>query len=471
MALATPLPDDAPRPAAPVAPRRAIALSAILVGLVVAAFEATVVTTAMPTIAKDLGGMEAYPWVFSSFLIASTFSVLVCGKLADALGRKPVFTVGMALFLFGSLACGTAQTMWTLVAFRFVQGVGAGALQPIAMTISADLFSLEERAKVQAVLTSVWGISSLVGPVLGAFIVMHLSWRWVFLVNLAPGVLSVVLLHLGYRDPARAATTGRRAGLESALFAGLAACLLLVAIEPVPGLSPLAHLALRVLGLGAVVAFVLRQRTTKGPLLPLSLLAEPAVQTGFIGATAAGATLYATTAYVPLWLSRDASASPLLGGAALVLLLVGWSFGSTFGVRVLVRHGMRASVGGGFALSSLGLLTLAVAVRDHLPLGVALAALFVTGLGLGPASSTGLVGTQARAPWRHRGSVTSAIFGARTLGGSLAVAALAHGADGGELSAGARFTALLVIVLVVTLVSFRLAPGLLARVGDSDVEA
>src|SRR5579859_238066 len=169
--------------------RRRIALGAVLAGQVVSAFEGTVVTSAMPTIVGDLGGLAAYGWVFSSFLVASTVAVLVCGKLADAFGRLPVYVVGMGVFLVGTALCGSATSFGALVAFRAVQGLGAGVLMPIAMTISADLYTLEERASVQAWLTSTWGAANLAGPVIGGWIVLHASWRWVFLVNVPVGAL------------------------------------------------------------------------------------------------------------------------------------------------------------------------------------------------------------------------------------------------------------------------------------------
>ena len=169
--------------------RRTIATCAILCGLVVAAFEGTVVTSAMPTIARELGGITAYSWVFSAFLLASTVGVLACGQLADALGRKPVFVFGMVLFLLGSALCGASSSMGSLIAFRVVQGLGAGAIQPIAMTIGADLYTLEERARIQALFTGAWGTANVAGPLIGGFLVLHLSWRWVFLVNLPVGAV------------------------------------------------------------------------------------------------------------------------------------------------------------------------------------------------------------------------------------------------------------------------------------------
>lgn len=402
--LAVPLAVD------PIAPgeltRRRVATGAVLTGLVVAAFEGTVVTPAMPTIVQELGGMSAYAWVFSAFLIASTASVLASGKLADAIGRRPVYVAGMALFLVGSVLCGSAGTFGALVAFRVVQGLGAGALQPIAMTISADIYTLEERARIQGIFTGAWGAASVLGPVLGGWIVDHVSWRWVFLVNVPVGLFSVALLLVSYRDPAR----------------GVAASL----------------------------------RALARPFPP-EVLRTPSVPAGLVASLFAGGVLAACSAYVPLWMTTRPGGNALAAGAALVPMLAGWALGSSFGVRVLVRHGMRTSVGGGFTIALLGSGAFAAAVAWGLPTGFALASLAVLGLGLGPAASTSLVGPQSCVAWRHRGALTSAVYAARMLGGSLVVAAL--GSLGG--SAEARFAGIAVLALGGAVAAARMAPRVL----------
>jgi MFS family permease len=391
---------DSGRPSVPV--RRRVATAAVLLGLVVAAFEGTVVASAMPTIVRELGGMTDYAWVFSSFLIASTLAVLVCGKLADAFGRMPVFVGGMGLFLVGSALCGASTSFGELIGFRVLQGLGAGALQPIAMVISADMYTLEERARVQALFTSAWGVSNVVGPVIGGWIVMHASWRWVFLVNVPVGALAVALLVASYRDPADA-----RRGTAS---------------------------------------------TTS------TILRDPVVRSGLVGGAFVGSILYTCAAYVPLWMSARSGADALAAGVALVPLLVGWAFGSSFGVRVLVRHGMRASVGGGFAIALAGAAALAFVVAFRLPAAWALAAMGLLGLGVGPAASTSLVASQSSVPWRHRGAVTSAVYAARMLGGSLAVTAIGAAGAWTRDAAVARFAGVAILALGATLSSLELAP-------------
>jgi MFS family permease len=405
---------------------RKLATAAVVLGLVISAFETTVVTTAMPTITQALGGASLYAWVFSGFLLACTFGVMVAGKLGDHLGRKPVFLGGIALFLAGSALCGLATSVPALIAFRVIQGLGAGALQPTTMTIAADLYSLEERAVVQTVFTGVWGLANVLGPVIGGWIVEHTSWRWVFLVNVPVGIVAAVLLAVSYRDPER---KPGRVELWGPVLVGTSMALLLVALEPLAGV--LVQVTFAAVGLILAGLFLHQQRDSAEPLVPLEHLRDRTVQTGVLGGAVAGALVYATTAYVPLWLTNHGH-SALLAGFALVPMLVGWAFGSMIGVKLMIRGGMRASVGGGFAVAAVGAVLLAAIVRAHQPIGWAFAALAVLGSGLGPAASTSIIGPQSVVPWRTRSVVTSAVYSTRMLGGALAIAVLHlwHGAAG-----------------------------------------
>lgn len=433
--------------------RRRAATVAILLALIVAAFEGTVVTTAMPTIAPALHGESLYAWVFAAYLMASTVGVLVFGKIADARGRRPVFLVGMATFIAGTVACGCATTMPQLVAFRVVQGLGAGALQPVAMTISADLYSLRERARIQAAFTTVWGLANLLGPLVGGAIVLHLSWRWIFLVNVPVGIAAAVVLALTYRDPPRA--SGSLDGLGVAIAIGASAASLLLAVDRAGVLTLRARVVAGLFAIALAAKILLDQLRSAQPLIAREVLAEPAVRSGIVESVFAGALLATATAYVPLWFSVERGGGPLAGGAALTALLVGWAFGSTVGVRVMVRFGMRASVGGGMSLATIGVTMLALVAHDRLPTSLALPALFISGLGLGPAASTSLVACQSRAPWTSRAMVTSVVYATRSLGGSLLVAALGSAST----TAPSRFSTMALATSIGALLALAFAPN------------
>jgi hypothetical protein len=429
---------------------RRMATTAVLLGLVVAAFETTVVTSAMPTLTRELGGQHLYSWVFSAYLFASTVGVLLFGKLADHLGRKPVFSVGMGLFLLGSMLCGFAPSVPALIAFRVVQGLGAGALQPTTMTISADLYTLRERAAVQGLFTGAWGAANVIGPLIGGWLVMHSSWRQVFFVNVPVGLLALVLLHASYRDPVRSST---RVDLWGPALTGASLGLLLFALER--GGAPGLRLSFALAACVGFAAIAWQQRSSPSPLIPLELLRDRTVLCGVLGGVLCGGLLYSTTALVPLWMTEHGGHSPLMAGLALVPLLAGWAFGSTFGVRIFLRGGLRVSAGGGFAISLLGASLFALGVARGWGTAAAFVSLGLLGLGLGPATSTSLLGSQTRAPWHHRGMVTSSIYATRMLGGSFSIAALDLVRDGFSL----RFTLIAAIAGIGTLAFALFAPG------------
>src|SRR3989441_1237334 len=172
---------------------RPLTVISLLLSLSMAAMEMTVVSTAMPTVVGDLGGIHLYSWVFTGYLLTSTVTVPLYGKLADLYGRKPVLLAGIGVFLVGSMASGLARGIGTLIAFRALQGLGAGAMQPTTLTIVGDIYNLEERAKMQGLFGAVWGVAGLVGPLLGGIIVKYLSWRWVFFINVPAGIAAAAL--------------------------------------------------------------------------------------------------------------------------------------------------------------------------------------------------------------------------------------------------------------------------------------
>src|SRR6188508_3143298 len=181
--------------------RRWAVVAGVMTGMAIAALEATVVGTAMPTVIASLGGINHYSWVFSAYLVTSTVTVPVWGKMSDLYGRRLLYQVGIGVFLLGTLLSGLSQTMTQLIVFRAIQGLGAGALVPLGMTIIGDTFTLEERAKMQAYFSGVWGLSSIIGPIVGGFITDQISWRWVFWINLPVGLVAALIIGFALKEP------------------------------------------------------------------------------------------------------------------------------------------------------------------------------------------------------------------------------------------------------------------------------
>ncbi|WP_394833974.1 MFS transporter [Pendulispora rubella] len=431
-------------PAATAGTRRKIATLAMMTALVVSAFEGTVPTTAMPSIVRELGGTHLFSWVYASFLVASAVSIPVFSKLADRAGRRPIFTAGMTLFLLGSVLCGAAHSMHELIAARTLQGLGVGAIGPLVPTVIGDLYTLEERARVQALFMAAWGAANAAGPVIGGLIVSSVSWRWVFYVNVPFGVAAVALLLASYVDPpGRAASSANvRSWHELSAFVktnldvrgtilfALAASAMLLGLEDQAAFGHAVRVALLAMAGVFAVMLVREERSLRDdagtpPLLPFAELADPVVRAGAIGSLFAGGLMYAIPAYVPFWFATERHESAVLAGVALIPFLVAWAVGSALGVKLLVRLGAVAVSRAAISLSGVGTLLVALAARMHAPTWCVFAALGIVGLGLGATANSTLVGPQSRVPWAKRGAVTGFMQVGRTLGGATIVALLA----------------------------------------------
>ena len=306
-----------------------------------AALEATVVATAMPRVIGDLGGIEYYAWVANAYLVASSVSVPLYGKLADMYGRKPVLLLGIALFLVGSIACGavpsgSAASMPMLIAFRALQGLGAGSMQPIAMTVVGDIFDLEQRSRVQGLFGAAWGFFGLVGPLLGGFMVDHLSWRWVFLMNIPFGIAAVFLivtyLHENVDRRERAVDWAGAA----LLTLGVGALLVATDRPRLVEKAVAAAIAIVLLGL-----FVVVERRAKEPVLPFELFSRPVLAVSSPVGAMIGGSMMGILTYVPLYVQAVLRGSPTDAGSAITPMVIGWPIASTIGGRLLPRVGFR----------------------------------------------------------------------------------------------------------------------------------
>ncbi len=396
---------------------RPFTVVALLLAFFMAAMEMTVVSTAMPTAVGDLGGVHLYAWAFASYMLATTVTVPIHGKLADLRGRKPVLLAGLGLFLLGSMLCGQAGSMRALIAFRVVQGLGAGAIQPVAMTIAGDLFDPHERARMQGVFGAVWGVAGLTGPLLGGAIVHWLSWRWVFYVNLVPGLACAAVLAFAFHE--RPEHHQHRLDVSGAVLLSAAVVLLLAGARS--GAAALAALPAAAL---ALALFLLVERRAAEPLVPLDLFGERVMAVASSAALLSGAAMIATVTYVPLWVQGVQGGSPTQAGAAIAPMAVGWPIASALGGRWLPRLGYRFLIRGGLAVSAASALALALALRPGVALGTMQALTAAFGVGMGLSSTPLIVAVQGSVPWNRRGVATASTLFFRTIGGTLAVGLL-----------------------------------------------
>ncbi len=396
---------------------RAVVVAALVLAMFMAAMEATVIATAMPTVIADLGGIELYGWVGASYLLASTVTVPLYGKLADRHGRKPVLMAGIALFSVGSLASGFAGSILQLVVFRAVQGLGAGAVQPTVLTVVGDLYTPAERGKVQGWFGAVWGLAGVSGPLLGGAIVAMASWRWVFWVNLPFGLAAALVLAMTFREAPRARSAARLdlLGAGTILLASLA--LLLAA-------SGVASVSLFATGLGLVIAFVLIERRASDPVLPIPLLTRRLIAVCTMASMLLGAAMMGVLNFLPLHVQGVLAGVPTEAGLVIAPMLVGWPVAAAITSRLLVRIGYRRPLWLGTLLAASGLATLAPLVLAHAPGWALGACMLVFGFGMGLANTAILIGVQASVGWEQRGVVTAATMFARTMGGALGVGGL-----------------------------------------------
>jgi EmrB/QacA subfamily drug resistance transporter len=405
--------------------RKRIALAGVMLSIFLAAMESTVVATAMPRVVSSLGGLEIYSWVFSGFLLTSTVTMPLWGRLSDLYGRRPVFLGGLGLFLAGSALSGAAGDMTQLITFRMVQGLGAGALMPIGMTVVGELFGLERRARMQGYISSVWGVASLLGPLIGGLLADHASWRWVFYINLPFGAIAIALLARSL-DSARGAV--RRPVIDYAglaLFTAGVAALLVGVLEAGrvgawTGADVVVPLAIAAL---ALPAFLVVERRVAEPIVPLRLFGHrmvlAAATTGFL----AGMAMFGAISFVPLFLQVVSGMSATASGSVLIPFVLGWVVMSVTSARLVLRIGYRSVVVAGMLCLTAAFvllsrwspaLTTTAAMRDAL----------LGGVGMGLTMVPMLIAVQSAVPRGDLGAATSMIQFFRTVGGAIGLAVM-----------------------------------------------
>lgn len=391
-----------------------------MLSLFVAAMDATVVGTALPTIAKELGNFQLYPWVVAGYLITATTTVPIWGRLADLRGRRLVLLSGIVIFIVSSALCAASPSMGWLIGFRTLQGIGAGCIQPVVFTIVGDIFPLAQRARLQGFFSSMWAIAAIVGPALGALFVSTIGWRWIFTINVPAGLLASALIW-GYRERKPQATRGS-VDLRGTILLTLGVALLLVGLgtgsqtgSPIWPLLPLAIIALLV--------FVRLEWRNPTPTVPLRLLRHPIIGPAIAIAVVSGTLMFAVTAYVPLWVQSVQGGSAYAAGVAVGAMSIGWPILSAISGLIMVRVGYeRLLLAGALALLA-GSLLLALTPASMGPLWTGVASL-VIGAGMGSFAAPLLIVIQSNVEWGQRGAATALNQFSRTIGGAVGVAIL-----------------------------------------------
>lgn len=398
---------------------RPFVIASIMLASFMAAIEGTIVATAMPSIVGQLGGFKYYSWVFSAFLLAQSTTTVIYGKLSDLFGRKPTLIVGVVLLLIGSLLCGLAWSMTSLVAFRLLQGLGAGAIFPITSTVIGDLYKLEERGRVQGMMASVWGISAVLGPLAGGLIVDHFSWAWIFWINLPIGILAIIGLAMFLHE----AVETQRARIDylgSLLFCASIGSLLLLLSETNSAPSVMLTLAAVFIATGA--AFLVHEKRAPEPIVSIELWARRLVATSNLATLFAGMALIGLTTVLPIYVQGVLGRTPLVAGFTLTALVIGWPLAVVVSGRLYRWLGIRPTLRVGGALLPAGTAFLLFLTPQSSPV-IAGGGAFLMGAGMGLLSITTIAVVQDSVEWSMRGSATASIIFARSLGSTIGATA------------------------------------------------
>jgi EmrB/QacA subfamily drug resistance transporter len=402
-----------------------IAFSAIMLATLLAALDQTIVATALPKIAQDLNGFDNLSWVVTAYLLSTTVTVPLYGKLSDLYGRRRLFVVSSSIFLLGSALCGAAQSMGELIAFRALQGVGAGGLIPLSQAAVADLFSPRERGRYQGYIGAMWATAAIAGPLAGGTLTDSVSWRWIFLINLPLGILALAVVVKTMRLPFKPREHTIDYLGAALLSVGVTGALLACAWggTTYPWDSP-EVIGAAVIAVVSLLAFGLAERRAPEPLLPLQLFRMRTFSVSTAASLLIGAVLFGVTIYVPVYAQGVLHSSATSSGVILIPLSLGWVLASIISGQLVSRTGRyRAYPIIGSLLVLAGTLLLTQLDTHSSRLAVS-AHLTVIGLGMGTMFQTFVIATQNRVDFSDLGVATAAIQFGRSMGGSVSVAIL-----------------------------------------------
>ena len=404
--------------------KRPLILISVMLGMFLSAIEATIVATAMPSIVADLREFSLYSWVFSSYLLTSSATVLLFGKLADIYGRRPIYVIGICVFLTGSTLAGFSTSMPMLIFCRFIQGVGAGALMPIATTIVGDIYSKKERAKIQGYLSAVWGVSAILGPLIGAFFVDFLNWRYVFWMNIPLGLLSMIGIILFLKEN----MSKKKHSIDY-----IGAVLMIIGISTLMyilveggisiGWMSIQMFVLLVVTAFSLILFIIYEKRISDPIMPSTIWSYRIIKLANIASLLTGMIMISVSSYLPTFIQGVMGKSAIIAGFALTVMSIGWPIASTVAGRLLLVIGYRNTslLGGVSLIVGTIFFILLPTVQHYIWAGIGS---FFVGVGMGMTSTAFIVTIQSTVNWEVRGIATAMNMFMRSIGSALGVALL-----------------------------------------------
>jgi EmrB/QacA subfamily drug resistance transporter len=383
----------------------------LVITTLISALDANIMQTASPTIVKQLGGMQLFAWIFVVYMLASTVTVPLYGKLSDMYGRKRLLMIAVALFTLGSILCGFANSMITLIVFRGVQGLGAGGMVPLSMIIVGDLFTIEKRGKIQAVFSTIWAISSIVGPVLGSFFVETLTWRWIFFINIPIGIASVLCL-IPYKEQIEFKKT--HIDYKGFFLFGISITLLLLS-------TSVSHAFWYIIiGFIGLIVFILVERKEAHPFLPVSLFKNKGLLSTNLFMLFYCLSFFGTSNFIPLFLQEGNHMSIYKSGLILLSIALGWMFGSTPSGKWIIKFGYKPLFISGSFITTVSGLALYLFINELSYFGL-FVILTVQGVAFGLLFAVGTIASQEFAEPHIKGMSTSLQIFLRNIGTSIGV--------------------------------------------------
>jgi len=406
----------------------------IIIGVICAAFlaalDTTILATVMPTIVGDLGGLSLYSWVFSVYMIMTAVSTPVWGKLSDTLGKRSIFFAAVVLFLFGSILCGLSQSMLHLILFRGIQGIGAGGLASVPFALISTVFPPHERGKALGFFASTWGISSVIGPLLGSFIVLQFDWRWVFFVNIPGAIAAVSIVAANYHE--RPIHNKEKIDyIGSILLCTAIVSLLLIVLQGGKGGGFLRTdvLVAAVVCSVSTFLFILQEGKAASPILELHFFTRRAFWAGNLLAFMASFAIYGVIAYVPLFAQSIKNGTAAEAGVVITSMSVSWSIASVTAGRIVYRLGEKLLILVGMLFMVVGFIVL-LWLGSETSLSFLVITVIIIGLGMGTQTPSLMLSVQHSLDPTNIGVATSTQMLARTIGGAVGVGVIGSAVAG-----------------------------------------